>query len=287
MQTQTVQVQANAQQGDYCAEMKLMGVIPIKTAQVKTQERQYVIAGGTPFGVKLYTDGVIVVGMTDVDAEGGAVNPARLAGIREGDAIISISGCRVNTTEDVAKAFEDCDGNPIDVEIQRGRDIFMLKFSPALSASQKMYKAGLWVRDSSAGIGTMTFYNPQNGVFGGLGHGICDVDTGELMPLMSGAAVAVSITGCTPGRNGAPGELCGYFHNEKVIGSLKINGETGVYGEANEPHPVGEELPVAMKQEISEGAAEIITTLDDSDRRDMKLRFSKFIITAGHSKKTW
>lgn len=265
--------------------MKLFGMVPIKTAQVKTQERCYVVPGGVPFGVKLYTEGVIVVGMTDVDTSDGAVNPARLAGICEGDAILKISGCQVNTTEDVAKAFENCDGNPIDVELRRGASVFTLKFTPALSASQKMYKAGLWVRDSSAGIGTMTFYDPQNGTFGGLGHGICDVDTGELMPLMSGAAVAVSITGCQPSRNGAPGELHGYFHNDKIIGSLKINGETGVYGYSRGAVLQGEPLPVAMKQEISEGAAKIITTLDDSGPQEYEIEIVKIYYNGSSQQK--
>lgn len=284
-QTLALQAEANTQQGDYRVDMKLLGVIPIKTATVKTQERQYVVPCGLPFGVKLYTAGVIVVGMTDVDTAGGAVNPARLAGIREGDAILSISGNQVNTTEDVAKAFENCDGNPIDVQVQRGTDIFTVKFTPMLSASQKIYKAGLWVRDSSAGIGTMTFYHPESGIFGGLGHAICDVDTGEILPLMSGAVVAASITGCTPSRNGAPGELCGYFHNESTIGNLKINGETGIYGQAKAPVSQGEAVPVAMKQEIAEGAAKILTTLDDSGPQEYAIEIVKIYYNSSSQQK--
>lgn len=258
----SMRAEANTQRGDYEVDLKLLGMIPIKTAHVKTVERQYMVPCGTPFGVKIYTAGVIVVGMTDVDTAGGMSNPAKNAGIKEGDAIVSIGGKKVNTTEDVAKSFENCDGNPINVELQRGNSVFTVKFTPLLSASQKIYKAGLWVRDSSAGIGTMTFYNPQTGIFAGLGHAVCDVDTGEILPLMSGAVVGATITGCNRGRNGSPGELCGFFHNDNMLGDLKINGETGVYGQSKKAITQGDALPVAMKQEISEGKAQIITTID-------------------------
>ncbi len=258
----SMRAEANTQRGDYEVDLKLLGMIPIKTAHVKNVERQYMVPCGTPFGIKIYTAGVIVVGMTDVDTASGMSNPAKNAGIREGDAILSIEGKKVNTTEDVAKSFENCNGDPMNVEIQRGNSTFRVKFTPLLSASQKIYKAGLWVRDSSAGIGTMTFYNPQTGVFAGLGHAVCDVDTGEILPLMSGAVVGATITGCNRGRNGNPGELCGFFHNDNLLGDLKINGETGVYGQSKTVISQEQALPVAMKQEISEGPAQIITTID-------------------------
>lgn len=258
----SMRAEANIRRGDYEVDLKLLGMVPIKTAHVKTVERQYMVPCGTPFGVKIYTAGVIVVGMTAVDTVNGMSNPAKNAGIKEGDAILSINGKKVDTTEDVAKSFENCNGDPMNVEIQRGTSVFTVKFTPLLSASQKIYKAGLWVRDSSAGIGTMTFYNPQTGIFAGLGHAVCDVDTGEILPLMSGAVVGATITGCNRGRNGNPGELCGFFHNSNVLGDLKINGETGVYGQSKTVISSNEALPVAMKQEISEGAAQIITTID-------------------------
>lgn len=269
----------------YTANLKLLGVVPIKSVEVKMQERQCVIPCGTPFGIKLYTAGVIVVGMTDVDTSGGAVNPARLAGIKEGDAIISIAGQKVSTTEDVAKAFEDCDGRAIDVEIQRADSSFVIKFTPALSASQKRYKAGLWVRDSSAGIGTMTFYDPATHVFAGLGHAVCDVDTGEILPLMSGAIVKSTITGCNASRNGSPGELCGYFHNDTPLGEVMINGETGVYGKTNRPLSNAQALPVAMKQEISEGKAQIIASVNDEGEKYYDIEIVKINYSSSLSQK--
>lgn len=130
------------------------------------------------------------------------------------------------------------------------------------SASGDGYKLGLWVRDSSAGIGTMTFYDPTTQVFGGLGHAITDVDTGEILPLGSGEIVSVDIEGAVKGQGGQPGELRGSFHTYDTIGSLEENRETGVFGVLTTPPEGGLLLPVALRQEVHTGPAQIYTTID-------------------------
>jgi stage IV sporulation protein B len=131
-----------------------------------------------------------------------------------------------------------------------------------VAAFDGKYKAGLWLRDSSAGIGTLTFYDGKTGVFGGLGHAVCDVDTMSVIPLSGGDALSAVINGCYKGSNGATGELCGVFGSEK-IGSLMINGSSGVYGRLNQYDKNAKSLPVASRQEIKLGPAQIISTVDN------------------------
>ena len=258
----------------YDVDLKLLGIIPIKSARVTVVERSYVIPGGESFGVRLYTRGVVVVGMSDVDADGGGVNPAKNAGLREGDVILSIAGNPVNSTEDVAAIFEGSNGEMVTLQCKRKNGEFNVEFSPVYSKSEQRYKAGLWVRDSSAGIGTMSFYVPAGNVFAGLGHGICDVDTGGLLPLMSGDIVKSRITGCYKGANGAPGELCGVFESGDPIGTLTLNSEIGVYGKLLYD-PAGEAIPVALPQEISTGRAQIITTVDGTQKESYDAEITK------------
>ena len=138
-------------------------------------------------------------------------------------------------------------------------------FQPALCSTDNQYKAGLWVRDSTAGIGTVTFVEPETGALGGLGHGICDIDTGEIMPLLTGSMVKANIEGVVPGRRGEPGELIGSFDNSVVYGSLQKNTAAGVYGRAECPSDfVGTPLEVASAGEIKEGPAQIISTVDEN-----------------------
>ncbi len=247
---------------EYNVDLKLFGFIPVKSAQVDVVGEMYVMPSGAPFGIKIFTSGVLVVGMSDVDGAEGLSNPAKNAGIKEGDIILSIDGQPVASNEDVAAIIEKSEGRSLRMELQRDNLTFTVGFTPVLSATENKYKAGIWVRDSSAGIGTMTFYNPATGVAAGLGHGICDVDTGELLPLSSGELVGAKIHSVVKGKAGSPGELRGMF-TEQSLGNLLVNGETGVYGRTGEISSTGELMEIAMKQEVETGSAQILTTVDD------------------------
>ncbi len=246
----------------YNVDLKLFGFIPVKQAQVDVVGEMYVVPAGTPFGIKIFTSGVLVVGMSDVDGKNGLSNPAKNAGIKEGDIILSIGGQPVSTNEDVAAIIEKSGGKSLRMELQRDNMSFFVGFTPVLSATENKYKAGIWVRDSSAGIGTLTFYNPATGIAAGLGHGICDVDTGELLPLSAGELVGARIHSVVKGKVGAPGELRGQF-TETELGNLLINGETGVYGRTGDLSGTGELMQIAMKQEVEPGSAQILTTIND------------------------
>ncbi|HPU58909.1 MAG TPA: SpoIVB peptidase S55 domain-containing protein, partial [Candidatus Avimonas sp.] len=173
----------------YQASLQLFGLFPIKDVKVNVVDVTTVVPSGMPFGIKMYTDGVLVVGMSDVDTPNGPKNPAKEAGIKVGDVLVMIDGKPVNTTEEVAAIIEKAGGRKMCFKIRRGNITFDMYFSCVKSVNENCYKAGLWVRDSSAGIGTMTFYIPGSNIFAGLGHAICDVDTGEPLPLATGEVV--------------------------------------------------------------------------------------------------
>ena len=248
--------------GVYKTELRLFGLIPLKSIDVSEVGEREVLVCGTPFGIKMLTDGVLVVGLSEIETAGGLVSPATLAGIQKGDVLISLDGSKVLSNRDVAQRVEASGGRPIQAVLRRGNVRYETALQPVPSASGDGYKLGLWVRDSSAGIGTMTFYDPTTQVFGGLGHAITDVDTGEILPLGSGEIVSVDIEGAVKGQGGQPGELRGSFHTYDTIGSLEENRETGVFGILTTPPEGGLLLPVALRQEVHTGSAQIYTTID-------------------------
>jgi stage IV sporulation protein B len=270
-----VQVGATLKAGNnFSTQLELFGCIPIKKVTVDIVKETDVIPSGLPFGLKLYTEGVMVVGMTDVDTSNGANNPAYDAGVKIGDIIMAINGKPVTSNSDVAKAFETCNGNNVKMSIRRKAIGFDVQFKPAKSITANVYKAGLWVRDSTAGIGTLTFYSPATGLFAGLGHGICDVDTGELLPLLKGEIVKADINGIIKGTDGQAGELKGFFVNDSTWGNLDCNSETGVYGNLNGTIE-GKAIPVATKQQVHEGAAKIFVTIDGETPQEYNIVIEK------------
>jgi stage IV sporulation protein B len=246
----------------YRMQISLPGGAVVKTVSVQVIERDMVIPAGTPFGIKMFTEGVMVVGLSDLQSNGRSVNPAKEAGIKTGDVILTMNDKKVAYNEDVGKIVSESCGAPIEITLLRSGVQHTVRLVAVSASADGGYKAGMWVRDSSAGIGTMTYYNPSTGVFAGLGHAICDVDTGGVMPLASGEAVEVTITGINRGMSGFPGELKGIFSGTGVIGRLKLNGETGIYGIANRPPVGGQPVALATRSEIVPGNATIYATVE-------------------------
>ena len=173
----------------YSAKLMLYHTIPLKTVKVNVVDDSSVVLCGMPFGIKMFTNGVVVVGLADIKTNVGNFNPASEAGLKAGDIILSINGKTAGSNIDVEKAVENSGGKPITMTATRDGQKFSVSVQPIRSESDGLYKIGLWVRDSTAGIGTLTFYDPSENCFAGLGHGICDADTGQLMPLLSGDIV--------------------------------------------------------------------------------------------------
>ncbi len=243
-------------------DLKLLGLINIKPVSVQVVDRRVVALCGTPFGIKMVTDGVMVVGTGAVtDCNSRAVSPAQTAGIQEGDIILSINGEKISSKKQLTKLVESSAGQPLLLVVRRGEQLTSLHLSPVRSSLDNSYHLGLWVRDSSAGIGTMTFYDPNNGCFAGLGHAICDVDTGQLMPLSQGEIVEASIIGVHAGKSGSPGQLQGAFVANRSIGSLYTNSYNGVYGRLMNQPVDAQTIPMAQCQEVRQGPVKILTTV--------------------------
>jgi len=190
--------------------LTLFGTLPVKTVRAVSTERRIVQVCGTPFGVKLFSDGALVVAFSDRYTALGSENPAKAAGLRLGDLIVSANGRPVRSNEDLTAAIQAAGGAPLTVVYRRSGARHTATLTPTADENGH-YKAGVWVRDSGAGIGTMSFVDPQRGTFAGLGHSISDADTGADLTLLSGEIVPVTITGCIRGAAGSPGELRGEF----------------------------------------------------------------------------
>ena len=263
----------------YQMDLKLLGTIPVKTVEVQVVDRKLVTVSGAPFGIKMFTDGLMVVGMSDIPTTGGRLNPARTAGVEVGDILKTFNETPLSTNEQLAELMQENAGAPIQLEVKRGNSTFQAQVEPVRSAGDEQYRLGVWVRDSSAGIGTMTYLDQNSGLFTGLGHAVCDVDTGELMPLSNGEAVPARITGCKKGEAGTTGELKGKFTEEPALGSLSANTTSGVYGLLrSRTLYTGEELPLAMKHEVHTGAAYIYTTVEGTQPQRYEIEIEKLMM---------
>jgi stage IV sporulation protein B len=230
--------------------------------------------GGEAFGIKLYTRGVLVAKTDVVTTQNGNENPAQAAGLRSGDIITEIDGNQVNRKSEVSRAIENSGGTPLRMTVERGGSVLYLDCTPVKGAGGDKYIAGLWVRDSSAGIGTVTFYDKKSGTIAGLRHAICDVDSGEIIPISGGELVSAKVMGCYKGADGAPGELCGVFEPQ-VLAALEVNGDAGVYGEIGGEIPDGGLLPVALKSEVKPGPAQIAVTVAGKEKRYYDVEITK------------
>ena len=258
--------------------LSLFGAIPLKTVRTVNVETRSVQVCGTPFGVKMFSDGALVVAFSDQYTNLGTENPAKEAGLKLGDLIVSAGGHAVRSNEELTQAITDAAGNAIPVVYQRDGVQHTTMLTPMQDASTGAYRAGLWVRDSSAGIGTMTFLDPLNGTFAGLGHAISDTDTGADITLLSGEIVPVVITGCVSGTTGSPGEMRGEF-SAAAAGTVLANDSTGVYGEYLAAM-TGQSCPVMQPQEIALGDAEIWTTISGSTPRAYSVRIEQVNMTS-------
>ena len=229
-------------------------VLPINAAKITENDEVYL--GGCLFGVQMQTKGIPIVGIDKVQTSNGVSYPAYDAGIKPKDIIIKINGKAVSNVNDVLKSISECDGNAIQLDILRGCDEQTVYLTPKIGGDGK-YHAGIWIRDSAAGIGTVTYIDPKTGEFAGLGHGICDSDTASLLPLSRGIVTEVELNGICKGKKGAPGEIKGTFKGTK-IGSLVKNTSKGVYGiYSTVPSGISKKIKLAKFDEVKEGEATI------------------------------
>lgn len=263
--------------------LTLWGAIPVKNVRVVSVERRSVMVSGAPFGIKMFSDGALVVGFSDVLTENGYRNPAKEAGVEMGDRIICVNGKKVRTNDELTAALQESTDRIAEIDLVRDGDMRHVS-ARVERGSAGGYKLGMWVRDSSAGIGTLTFYG-ENGVFAGLGHAISDSDTGRNIELLSGEIVPVSIVGAIAGAPGTPGELKGQFRMEEgEWGKILNNCTQGVYG-VLEKTPYGKPYEIAAVQEIVQGYAQILSTIDGNIPRLYDVQVEHISMSSGDPNK--
>lgn len=260
----SVQAEGGQNGESYNATLGLWGVVPIKTVRVVQSQRRVVMVSGAPFGIKMFSDGALVVGFSDILGEKGYCNPAREAGVKLGDRIISVEGTSVHSNEELSAALKNSRSDTVNLQIERDEKSITLQVHLQHGTAGKG-KLGVWVRDSSAGIGTMTFWEAETNRFAGLGHAISDTDTGRSIALLSGEVSRVNITGFAAGAPGLPGELKGEFLEKSgELGKIASNQAQGVYGTLTETLG-GTPYEVAAAQEITKGPAQILTTISGAE----------------------
>ena len=235
--------------------------------------------GGIPFGIRFVTDGIFVVGFSDVTENGTSYSPAKEAGLHENDCIVKCNEKGVKSAEEFTALVESSEGKPITLEVKRGKESLALTVTPRRSDLDQKYKSGMWIRDSGAGIGTVTFVDPESCLFGGLGHGICNSGNGDLVPMTRGTIFDVNVSDVVKGKQGTPGEIKGYFTSEK-LGTLLGNTDLGMFGAVTEmpekmqSDPHCKPLPIGKRNEISDGKATIYSTLDENGIREYEVELS-------------
>ena len=261
--------------GSYQTTLTLGGWLPIKTIRAVVTERPRVTVCGAPFGVKMFSEGALIVGFSEIgQAGGGTSNPAKEAGLRLGDRVICIGQTRTESNDAVKEALDAAEGQSVEVVYIRSGEQKLTALTPVWDGAAGQWRAGMWVRDSSAGVGTLTFADEELGVFAGLGHPISDSDTGESVALRSGEIVPCEITGCSAGTAGSPGELKGRFLSAHAIGTIRINGENGVYG-TTRTHLSGQLREIAFAQEVVTGPAEIWATIEGETPRAYRIQIER------------
>ncbi len=260
--------------GQYSARIKILGLLPIKTVTIDVFKRQELVLGGQTFGIRLYTQGVIVVGCGNFIYQGKNVNPASEAGIRIGDRLIHANGQTLTSNEQLQQIVLQSTG-PIEFTVVRKNMKFTTTVTPIIPDADSGYRLGLWVRDSTAGIGTLTYFNRTTGNFAGLGHAVADVDTGEIMPSAQGTICKTDITEIVKSNKGEAGQLSGKFLNENY-GRLLANTEEGIFAKCEMTEFENEKtVPFALKSEIKIGPAQIYTQLDNDAPQYYDIRIEK------------
>lgn len=253
--------------------LKLFGIIPVKEVTVTEKAEQKVMVSGEVFGIKLYTDGVIVVGIQEVQTDLGKKSPSGSAGIEVGDIIVAIDGENVYTSDQVQSILGANNGGSFEVKIKRGERYRDYTVTPVYCEREGCYKAGMWVRDSTAGIGTITFYNKQSGIFAALGHQINDIDTKEIMPMLDGEAVKATVSKIEKSTRGTTGSLECDFTNQ-TLGKLLSNTDCGIYGAYAEVSECAKEYPVAAIQEVKKGKATLISTVEKGQPKKYEIEIT-------------
>lgn len=251
-------------QGSYQIPCSFLGVFPLKQVQVKTVEEKVLSVCGTPIGLYMETQGVLIVDTGEIVGEDGISREPAENIAKSGDYILEVNGSPIARKKQLIEKIQESQGESIELLVNREGEEIPIALNP-VKAQDSSYKLGIWVRDNTQGIGTMT-YVEENGKFGALGHGISDTDTGELLDVAGGELYEAEILSIRKGTKGVPGELSGYieYQTDKKLGTIEKNTEKGIYGTLDHwVKPLDKQVSVAYKQEVKKGPAQLVTDLGD------------------------
>lgn len=255
--------------------LSLLG-IPLKKVQVHISPEKRLIPGGQALGVAMRTEGVLIVGVSDVEA---GVSPARSAGLQAGDVIRSVDGSPVTTAESLTALMNQSGGKTVHIAYIRQGENRTALLTPHRDASTGAIRLGAWVRDSTAGVGTLSFYDPDTGRYAALGHAITDGDTGSVLSVSEGQVLRADIVAVQKGQRGTPGELKGSFLREgEVLGDIRRNTILGIYGALDKPaenplYPAG--LPIGLRSGVHTGAATILSSVDGTGVHEYAIEITR------------
>ncbi len=279
-------------QGDDTVTMEV-GNFPVKKVNVNVLPEIKVIPGGQSIGVKLNTDGVLVVGHHLVETEDGEQSPGEIAGIKVGDMITKINGESIDKMNQVSSFVQDAGekGKALQIEVKREDKVLQKELIPLKAKDEDSYRLGLYIRDSAAGVGTLTFYDPKSKKYGALGHVISDVDTQKPIVVHDGQIIRSSVTSIEKGSNGDPGEKLASFSDERqVLGNISKNSSFGIFGELTtnklKNNIMDKEMPIAVSSQVKEGPAKILTVVEGEDVKEFDIEIvssvpQKFPATKG------
>lgn len=255
-------------------KLSLFNILNVKDVNVTTIENTKVIPLGNTVGLKLYANGVLVIGMTEIEGK----KPYENTGLKEGDLIVYVDKTQVTTTQELLQCVNSSKGKILEITYIRNGEEYVTNIEPIKTVGNE-YKLGLWVRDGAAGIGTATYYEPATGKFAALGHGIVDMDTENLISIESGKLVTTTVVDIQKGQEGKPGQIKGTITNGETIGEVYTNTKFGLYGKVVNTGKLNinenNAIPVATRSEIKEGPAKAILTLENGIRREYDIEITK------------
>jgi SpoIVB peptidase. Serine peptidase. MEROPS family S55 len=259
--------------------LKLFGILPIKNVSVDVIPTINVFPGGQSIGVRLNTKGALVVGYADIIGTDDRIySPYREGKIQIGDIILEVNNIKISCADDITNIINNQKGLPVTLKINRKGNIVYAKIHPVLAKEDEKYKLGLWVRDHTAGIGTLTFYSADKRFYAALGHAITDIDTGDILSVNNGQVMKSRIVSISKGKRSSPGELRGIFLEEvDNIGNIEKNTEYGIYGKVyNDINDiVGKPIPIGFQSQVKEGPAKILTTIDNTGVKEFDIQIVK------------
>ena len=248
--------------GYYDATLKIADTIPFRRIRINVAEQKSICASGALIGLRIYNKGLIVTNLAPIRCGGAEISPAQNAGILPGDIILEINGKLPKSGDNVSSLITDS----TTLTLRRGSTVLKIPVKPARDDTTGEIKLGIWVRDSTAGVGTLTYFDPGTNRYGALGHGINDSDTGIMFEVGSGTIEKSRVVSVKKGQRGSPGEICGSFSSqENLLGSVTKNCEAGIFGSMfPDSHPQGTSLPIGVMSQVETGDATILSTVDGS-----------------------